>query len=246
MKKNIKKLIMELKITFLLIILSISNILARNSYSQAARISLEMKGATLEQVMDEIERQSDFYFIFNQKQIDVDRIVDIKAENEPITDILPELFKDEKINYAILNRKILLTTEPLENNLVSLSIKNEPPQQITVTGKVTDSQTGEPMAGVNVVVKGTTIGTMTDASGNYSLNVPDRNATLVFSFIGYGTQEIPVEGRTTINVSLKSETIGLEEVVVTALGIKKQTKALSYSVTEVKGDDVQKVPEINL
>ncbi len=176
MKKNLKKLIMELKIAFLLIILSISNVLARNSFSQTARISLEMKGATLEQVMDEIEKQSNFYFVFNQKQIDVNRIVDIKGENEPITDILPELFKDEKINYAILNRKILLTTEPLESHLVSLATKNEPQQQITVSGKVTDSQTGEPIAGVNVVVKGTTIGTMTDASGNYSLNVPDRNA----------------------------------------------------------------------
>ncbi len=238
MKKNFKKLIMELKIAFLLIILSISNVLARNSFSQTARISLEMKGATLEQVMDEIEKQSNFYFVFNQKQIDVNRIVDIKAENEPITDILPELFMKEKINYAILNRKILLTTEPLESNLVSFVLKNQnQQQQITVTGKVTDSQTGEPIAGVNVVVKGTTTGTMTDVSGNYSLNVPDKNAALVFSFVGYATQEIPLEGRTTLNVSLVSETIGLEEVVVIGYGTMRKSD-LTGAVSMVKGNEL--------
>lgn len=128
---------MGLKITVLLIILSISNVLVRNSYSQSARILPWMNGEPLVQIIDEIEKQKDYYFIFNQKQIDINRVVDIQVRNEP-----------------------------LESNLVFLTIKDDPQQQITVTGKVTDSQTGEPMAGVNIVLKGTTIGTMTDALGN--------------------------------------------------------------------------------
>jgi len=114
----LKKLIMELKIAFLIIVAGVSNGLATPSYSQVAKVSLDMESKSLEQVMDEIERQSEFYFIFNQKQIDVDRVVCIQEENKLITDILPELFKGANVNYAVLDRKILLTTDPLDNNLL--------------------------------------------------------------------------------------------------------------------------------
>ena len=98
---TLKKLIMELKIALLLILVSVSNLLATPTYSQVARVSLDMENKSLEQVMDEIERQSEFYFIFNQKQIDVDRIVSIQSDNKLITSILPDLFKVTNINYAV-------------------------------------------------------------------------------------------------------------------------------------------------
>ena len=97
---------------------------ATPTYSQVAKVSLDMKNTSLEQVMDEIETQSEFYFIFNQKQIDVNRVVDIQVENKLITDILPELFKGTNVNYAVLDRKILLTTDPLENELLAYCIRN--------------------------------------------------------------------------------------------------------------------------
>ncbi|HQG37466.1 MAG TPA: TonB-dependent receptor [Bacteroidales bacterium] len=131
--------------------------------------------------------------------------------------------------YAYATKNIKMSLPAVFNKNVTI-LSDE--QQITVTGKVTDSQTGEPMVGVNVVVKGTNIGTMTDASGNYSLNVPDRNATLVFSFIGYTTQEIPLEGKTTLNVALVSETIGLEEIVVVGYGTQ-QKRTISGSIATV-------------
>src|SRR5450759_1482491 len=112
----LKKLIMELKIAFFITVVSVSSVLATPSYSQAAKVSLDMKNRSLEQVMDEIEHQTEFYFIFNQKQIDVNRVVNIEAENELITDILPELFKGTNVNYAVIDRKILLTTDPLEKS----------------------------------------------------------------------------------------------------------------------------------
>ncbi|MCX6329719.1 MAG: hypothetical protein NTZ85_09455, partial [Bacteroidia bacterium] len=84
---------MELKIAFLITLVSVSTVLANPSYAQIAKVSLDMENKSLEQVMDKIESQSEFYFIFNQKQIDVNRVVSIQAENKLITDILPELFK---------------------------------------------------------------------------------------------------------------------------------------------------------
>src|ERR1035437_4866855 len=116
----LKKLIMELKIATLIILTSISNILANPSYSQGARVSLDIKNTRLENVLDKIETQSEFYFIFNQKQIDVKGVVSIHVENKLITDILSELFKGTNVNYVVFDRKILLTNDPLDDNLLAL------------------------------------------------------------------------------------------------------------------------------
>ena len=108
-------------------------------------------------------------------------------------------------------------------------------QGITITGTVTDSQ-GETLPGVNVLVKGTSIGAVTDFNGRYSINVPDQNAVLVFSFIGYATQEHTVSDQRIIQVTLAEESTMIDEVVVTALGIKRAEKSLGYSVQTVKGE----------
>ncbi|PRZ01615.1 iron complex outermembrane receptor protein [Marinilabilia salmonicolor] len=116
-------------------------------------------------------------------------------------------------------------------------------QTITVSGNVQDTQ-GMPVPGANIVIQGTTTGTITDMDGNYSLDAPE-NGTLVFSFIGFNTQVIPVEGRSTINVTLEEESLGLDEVVVTALGIKRETKKLGYGMTEVAGDEIASTNTVN-
>lgn len=116
-------------------------------------------------------------------------------------------------------------------------------QNGTVTGTVTDNN-GSPLPGTNVVEKGTSNGTSTDFDGNYSINVSD-GATLVFSSLGYATQEIAVNGRSTINTSMEEDASQLDEIVVTALGIKKKTKALGYSMTEVGGDAIATVKTPN-
>ena len=217
---TLKKLIMELKIAFLIIVISVSNVFASTTYSQVAKVSLDMENKSLEQVMDEIERQSEFYFIFNQKQIDVNRVVDIKVENELITDILPELFKGTNVNYAVLDRKILLTTDPLENNLLAIASGTEP-QQNRITGTVADKD-GTPLPGVNVVVTGTTQGIITDIAGKYSIEVPQGAKSLTFSFIGMESQEISIGTLTQINVTLAESAIGLKEVVVIGYGTQKK------------------------
>jgi TonB-linked SusC/RagA family outer membrane protein len=110
---------------------------------------------------------------------------------------------------------------------------------LDVTGRVTD-ENGTAFPGVNIVVKGTTTGTTTDTDGKYSLNVPDENAILVFSFVGYSKMEVAVEGRTVIDVSMTPDARALEEVIVTALGVQKESKKLGYSATSVQADELIK------
>jgi TonB-linked SusC/RagA family outer membrane protein len=120
-------------------------------------------------------------------------------------------------------------------------------QRIVVSGKVTDPATGDPMIGVNIMVKGTTIGTISDASGKFALPAAiDPNSTLVFTFIGYSPKEVPVQGKSFIDVTMASDITGLKEVVVTALGISKEKKSLAYSVSDVKTEDLVKAANNNL
>ncbi|MFP4060648.1 MAG: carboxypeptidase-like regulatory domain-containing protein, partial [Bacteroidales bacterium] len=111
-------------------------------------------------------------------------------------------------------------------------------QRMQITGTVTNSQDGSTLPGVSVVVKGTTIGTITDYDGTYQLSVPEDATTLVFSFIGMKTLEVPIEGRTTVDVALEPDVLGLDEVVVTALGITRARKAVGYSVQDISGEDI--------
>jgi iron complex outermembrane receptor protein len=128
-----------------------------------------------------------------------------------------------------------------ENDVSDLN--EQQAQTVTVSGRVQDTA-GEPIPGVNIVVQGTTQGTITDMNGEYSLDAP-ADGTLIFSFIGFNTQNIPIEGRTTINVTMEEETLGLDEVVVTALGIKRETKKLGYGMTEVTGDEIASTNTVN-
>lgn len=125
------------------------------------------------------------------------------------------------------------------SDLTELTVDD--PQQMAVSGTVTDATSGDPMPGVNVQVRGTTLGAITDVSGRYSLNVTDRNATLVFSFIGYVTQELPLEGRNVVNVELASEVLDLDEVIVVGYTTQKRANVVG-SVTSIPGASIQSIP----
>ncbi|MEZ4826563.1 MAG: TonB-dependent receptor plug domain-containing protein [Bacteroidia bacterium] len=118
--------------------------------------------------------------------------------------------------------------------------------QTTVSGRVTDGDSNEPLEGATVQVKGTTVGIFTDAQGKYTLRVPDGAETLVFSFIGKASQEVAIGGRTSIDITMSSDELYLQEVVVTALGISRDKKALGYSVQDVKGDELTKARDGNV
>ncbi len=238
-RPRLKKLIMEFKIAILITVVSVSSVFATETYSQMAKVSLNMENKSLEQVMDEIERQSEFYFIFNQKHIDVNRVVSIDVQNKLIDDILPDLFAGTTVNFTVLDRKILLTNDPLGDDMKAITSLLDQ-QQFRVSGTITDAVTHQAMPGVNIQVKGATVGTIADQSGKYSLNVPDQNAILVFSFIGYGVREIPLGGKSVIDISLEAELAGLDEVVVIGYGTVKK-KDLTGAVSSMPSAEISEL-----
>ena len=189
----------------------------------------------MEQVVNEIEKQSRYLFLFN-KDIDSRRIiVSVHAENQTITQILPVLFKDTDLDYTIEGMSILVTKK---------AEASEKPVQ--VRGKVLDQQ-GLPIVGASVIVQGTTVGVSTDAQGRFELEVPAPVASRVLeiSYLGYETAHVAVGSRTRFDVTLREAASEIEQVVVTALGIKRQEKALSYNVQQVAPSDITMVKDAN-
>ncbi|MBN2772797.1 MAG: TonB-dependent receptor [Prolixibacteraceae bacterium] len=225
-----------MRLTVFIILVSAFQILAVTSYSQKTRLSLSFHNAPLEQVLDEIENISEFYFLFNQKTIDVNRKVDISVEDQKINEILDGLFKDTDVGYLITNRQIILNKDDELNDILY--------QQAEVRGKVTDLR-GQPMPGVTVVVVGTTVGVVSDSEGNYTIKLPENAEVLKFSFVGMKTLELPIEGRQLLNVTMEEETIGIDEVVAIGYGTQKKA-TVTGSIATVKGDDLAKIPSTNL
>lgn len=235
-----QKLFLTMKIATLLLFCGVLNAMAEISYSQSTKISLNLKNASVEDVLNTIENKSEFYFLLNQKLIDVSRKVDVVAENKSIKDVLDKVFDNTNVKYCVVDKQIILFPQTETNSMLQFQ-----QQTHKISGTITD-KAGNPLPGVNVVEKGTTNGTITDADGKYSLTNVTNNATLVFSFIGMKTQEIAVSDATTVNVVMEEETIGIDEVVVTSLGIEKAKKSLGYSVSELSGDNFTEAREVNL
>ena len=141
--------------------------LCDDSYAQN-RLSLHLSNIPIKTVLEKIEDNSEFYFLFNAKLIDVDKEVSISVENEKISDILASLFTGTGIEYFVYDRQIILSS--LDSSRPAI-----PLLQQSVSGIITDKETGDPMPGVNIQIKGTTFGTISDAAGQYSLSVPDKN-----------------------------------------------------------------------
>ena len=223
-----------MKLTSLLVFVTVLNAFASKSYSQFAKITLNMENASIKEVLNAIEEQSEFFFLYSSKMIDVTKEVDVYANNKLITDILDEILPSADIKFTIKNRQILLVDSKSE-------IISDNQQQIIVSGSVTDSQTGQLMPGVNIQVKGTTIGNITDAVGKFSLSPPSPNAIFVFTFIGYKGKEIPVDGRSIINVTLDPDLLGLEEVVVIGFGTQKKVN-LTGAVANINAKTLEARP----
>ena len=230
----ITKLFRIMRLMLLMLILGINNLLAASGYSQSAKITLEMSDTRVEDVLNKIESKSEFFFRFNQKQIDIDRKVSIEANNEKISDVLDKLFAGTDVKHQVIDRKIVLTTNSLTENQQ---------QGKKVTGKVTD-QSGAPIPGASIVVKGTSTGVTSDNNGNYSLSIPADAKTLVFSFVGMKMQELLIGNKTTINVTLEEETIGIEEVVAVGYGTQKKAN-LTGAVGNIKMDELKSRPLTN-
>lgn len=213
--------------------LSLSATAAQNLNSL---ITLNKTNATLLSVMGDIEEQSNYLFVYN-KDVDVQRNASIHVEDQPLASVLADLFNGSGIRYSVEGSYIMLS---------SAKAVEAVQQSITVKGKVMDGAFNEPMPGVAIQVQGTTTGTVTDLDGNFTLEVPSQDAVLIFSFVGYKTQNITVGTQRTINVTMQEDTETLEEVVVTALGIQKKEKSLTYSTQVVGGDELTRAKDANM
>ena len=203
--------------------------------AQTARITLDLQHATLEQAMDKIKAQTRYLFINRDVEDLESRKVSVNVSNELITNVLDQLFTPFDIGYDIDGRSIFIYKQQAAET-----------QPVTVTGRVTDAK-GQPVVGASVIVRGTTLGVSTDAEGRFTLEVPAPAAsqTLEVSYLGYETTTIPVGSRTTFAVTLRESTSEIESVVVTALGIRRQEKALSYNVQQVEASDITLVKDAN-
>lgn len=224
---------MRLHLLFSMLILII--VLPSKLVAQSTKITLNLVNVPLNDVLNEIEKKSEYKFLINQEFVDVTRKVDAVFVNTPIKNILENLFKNEKINWIISDHQIILA-----------KAEDEAFQPKKVTGKVTDEKNGEPLIGVTIYIKGTSSGTTTSIDGNYTINVQSPNAILVFSYLGYESKEYETKNVSALNVVMRETSTQLEDLVVTALGIKREVKALGYSVQGVEGEGLQKVKSLDV
>ena len=190
-----------MKTSFIIAFICLLNITA-SVYSQNTKLNIEVRETTIREIFKLIESQSEFRFFFNDDFVDLNKRITYHAKDAGVEDILREILGTTDVSFKVL-----------ENNLIVIApVRELYKQGIAITGTVTDTD-GAPLPGVNVVIKGTRLGAVTDANGAYSINVPDGDATLEFSFVGYATQEFLVGDQRAIHVTLGEETRQLEEVV---------------------------------
>jgi TonB-linked SusC/RagA family outer membrane protein len=198
----------------------------------------------VEQVIDEIEANTEFKFIFNTKTVDLNRKVSINVRKASINRVMELLFSKEGIGYEIDDRKILLTKLKIQDSVIEDSEKViSKTLQIQVSGTVTD-QEGTPLPGANIVEKGTTNGVTADFDGNFSIEIDNDNAVLVVSYIGYATKDVPLNGQTSITVILEESSAGLDEVVVVGYGVQKKSD-ITGAVSNISEEKLQSRPTAN-
>ena len=204
----------------------------------AAQLTLSTPRTTLGTVIKQIQSQSKYHFFYNDKLSTV-TVEPLKVKDASLEQVLNTLLKNKDISYKIEENIIYLSEK--EN---SDSLQQQSGKERTITGQVVDAK-GEPLIGVSILVKGTTDGAITDLDGNYKIMTKSNNPVIVYSYIGYKTQEIPLKGQTAINITMMDYTQVIDEVVVTALGIKRSEKALSYNVTQVDAESALAVKDAN-
>ena len=223
-KKRPQFILLIMKLTVIMFLLNIFTVYG-TVYSQKTNLSLNVSNTTLKDVLLEIEEKTEFSFLYQADNIEQNQKVDLNISNANIEVILTELSKQGSFSYKILDNSVIVLVASQQG-------------EVTINGTVTNT-TGESIPGVTVLIKGTNNGVITNMDGNYSISEVPVEATIVFSFVGMKTQEIITEGRTTINVVLEEDAIGIEEVV--AIGYGTQSKVtVTGSVVSTKGADLVK------
>lgn len=212
---------------------------AESSYATHTMLTVQMNGKSIKDVFSYIEKNSEFIFIYHGSNINLNRKVNVDVTNRSVDKILQQMFDGTDVEYFINDRQIIVRKKQVAEKTVPM-IQQE--KKITVMGNVKD-ENGEPLIGVNVVVRGTMIGCVTDIDGNFSLADVSENAVISISYIGYQTQDIPVKA--TINVVLKEDSEALNEVVVIGYGTQKKVD-LSGAVATVSTKVLENRPVLTV
>lgn len=227
-----------MRISLILLFSVVLQLSAANVFGQRMRQPIAMRNVTLGEVLSRIEQVSDYVFLYNNKTINSNRIVSVESSSKEIPVVLDKLFRNTDITYTVVNKQIILSTSHKEK----MESRQQPQQaKNVIKGTVVDTK-GEPLIGVNVKVKGSAVGVITDIDGQFSLQA-SNSEQLEFSYVGYTSKVLKASSG--MKVTLQEDNKVLNEVVVTALGIKKEAKALSYNVQEVKGSDIVGVKDAN-
>jgi TonB-linked SusC/RagA family outer membrane protein len=214
---------------------------ARGQGADDVKLTLELNEESLASALRKIESLTPFRFVYRKEEIrEISNISLVKAERT-VTETLSLILENTSFTFRQMKKNILIVRKEdgrSENT-------DAPLIEHTISGKVVDDS-GEPLAGVSIVLKGTSTGTTTDADGLYKLTLPDASGTLQFSFIGFATQEVSLDNRTTIDITLVPDVQSLNEVVVTALGISREERSLGYATQEVQGENLTFTKEQNV
>ncbi len=230
----LKKLFRMIRIALVFMLICVFESFALDSYTQSAKISISEQGAKLEEILLRIESQTKYRFAYNRDELDLNRKYSISETDLNIADLLHELFEDGSVKYTILGRQIVLSPGEVQ-------VKTS--QKLAVSGIIRNEKK-EPIPGVTVIIKGTTRGTITDFDGKYNLGDVPADGTLLFSFIGMKTQEIPINERAIIDVIMSEESIGLEEVVAVGYGTMRKSD-LTGAVVNLSGEKLKESIVIN-
>ncbi|HKZ36573.1 MAG TPA: carboxypeptidase-like regulatory domain-containing protein, partial [Chryseolinea sp.] len=243
---------------------AVENASAFQRSSRPEKFLSEDGTVSLKEALELIKDQFQVKFAYKEGLLDGKRVSQSLLHNEAYTleVLLEKILANSRLEYKRINKKqfsIFLNRKESRNtpaqkgseSMLALdpamnTLDESAGYDIQVSGTVTAQEDGQPLPGVNVVVKGTANGTNTDSDGKYSINLPEGGGTLIFSFIGYGIQEVPVSNQTVVDIVLVQEAQSLSEVVVTALGIEKSKAAIAYSLTEVNGDEFTQARENNI
>lgn len=202
-----------------------------------AQITLSTPRTTLRAVIKQIQEQTDYQFFYNDKLSSL-AVEAIKVNNASVQQVLNMLLNNKPISYKIEDNIVYLQNKEKDDKTLQKG------KERSVIGRVIDAN-GDPLIGVSILIKGTSTGAITNVDGNYSIVTNNINPILVYSYIGFKTQEIALRNQTTINVTMHDDSQMISEVVVTALGIKRSEKALSYNVQQIKTDAVTSNKDVN-
>lgn len=230
-----KQIFRIMRISTFLLMVCVFCSYAGNAHSQNAKVSIRMNNVKLDKILNEIENQTDYLFIYNN-QVDINKITSVKVKNEAVAQVLDRILSGTGINYELEGTHIILTTEAIKDLHAQQQAK-------TVTGTVTDVS-GEPIIGANIRIKGTTTGTITDIDGNFSIKAEPQSVIEV-SYIGYLTQETVINNQKSIRFLLKEDTKTLDEVVVIGYGVQKRAD-LTGSVANINTEKLNTQSNANI